>query len=178
MPRLRRATPYHRSFLFLAIYSHDRYSYSVLRPISLRFPGLRSCVASPVFWDFCNFAMKAISKLTFRLLPAYSRRNCILDWCWSHTRLPSGLDKNFASQESSSQPQSLSKSLQAIILFIYSKLHSKYYSQGACYDSRAFIPRREAFSLLWRNRIHVFALFFATVVNIFISSSIHSPSLH
>jgi hypothetical protein len=33
------STLYHKAFLFLANYSHDRYSCSVLRPISLSFLG-------------------------------------------------------------------------------------------------------------------------------------------
>ena len=39
VPRLRRVTPYHREFLFLANYSHGRYSCSVLRHRDQRAPG-------------------------------------------------------------------------------------------------------------------------------------------
>ena len=44
--------------------------------------------------------MKIMSELAFRLLPAFSRRNCLLYCCWSYTHLPSDRDERlFFSEE-------------------------------------------------------------------------------
>ena len=104
MPRLRRATPYYRASLFLANYSHDRCLCSVLRPRSLLFRGLHSCVASPVSR---GFAMKTMSELAFRLLPAFSRRNRLLVGAGAAPTSPPVVVKDCASPKSSSQPRCL-----------------------------------------------------------------------
>ena len=102
-------TPYHRAFLFL-IKTTVTIATRVLscgRIVNL-FPGLCSSMAQPVF---LGSAMKTI-KVTFRLLSAFSRRNCLLVGAGATPAFPPVVIKDCTSQKSSNQPRRLWNLLQ------------------------------------------------------------------